>query len=145
MSQGGVLAFLFGFAAFMGALMSAYATVLFDPMIVAKIFFMTVAMFGALSLFGYTTGFNLSSIIKYAAAAFMAYVAIAVVGMGQDECLWCGVAPAGFHQHVPDPDEPVRSRLIPIRTSKISARPSQERRAFLCVLPSGSAGLIGYP
>ena len=81
MSQGGVLAFLFGFAAFMGALMSAYATVLFDPMIVAKIFFMTVAMFGALSLFGYTTGFNLSSIIKYAAAAFMAYVAIAVVGM----------------------------------------------------------------
>lgn len=80
MSLGGVLTFLFGFAAFMGVLMSAYAS-LYDPMIVAKIFFMTVAMFAGLSLFGYTTGFNLSSIIKYAAAAFMAYIAIAVVGM----------------------------------------------------------------
>ena len=42
---------------------------------------MTVAMFAGLSLFGYTTGFNLSSIIKYAAAAFMGYILIAVVGM----------------------------------------------------------------
>lgn len=80
MSLGGVLTFLFGFAAFMGVLMSAYAS-LYNPMIVAKIFFMTVAMFAGLSLFGYTTGFNLSSIIKYAAAAFMGYIAIAVVGM----------------------------------------------------------------
>jgi len=80
MSLGGVQAFLFGFAAFMGVLMSAYASV-YDPFIVAKIFFMTVAMFAGLSLFGYTTGFNLSSIIKYAAAAFMAYVFIGVVGM----------------------------------------------------------------
>lgn len=80
MSLGGVLSFLFGFAAFMGVLMSAYAS-LYDPMIVAKIFFMTVAMFGGLSLFGYTTGFNLSSIIKYAAIAFMAYIGINVLGM----------------------------------------------------------------
>jgi len=80
MSLGGVLTFLFGFAAFMGVLMSAYAS-LYDPMIVAKIFFMTVAMFAGLSLFGYTTGFNLSSIIKYAAIAFMAYIAINVLGM----------------------------------------------------------------
>ncbi|WP_026942649.1 Bax inhibitor-1/YccA family protein [Hellea balneolensis] len=80
MSLGGVLTFLFGFAAFMGVLMSAYAS-LYNPMIVAKIFFMTVAMFAGLSLFGYTTGFNLSSIIKYAAAAFMGYILIAVVGM----------------------------------------------------------------
>ena len=80
MSLGGVLAFLFGFAAFMGILMSAYAS-LYNPMIVAKIFFMTVAMFAGLSLFGYTTGFNLSSIIKYAAAAFMGYILIGVVGM----------------------------------------------------------------
>lgn len=80
MSLGGVLTFLFGFAAFMGVLMSAYAS-LYDPMIVAKIFFMTVAMFAGLSLFGYTTGFNLSSIIKYAIIAFMAYVAINVLGM----------------------------------------------------------------
>jgi hypothetical protein len=50
-------------------------------MIVARIFFMTVAMFAGLSLFGYTTGFNLNSIIKYAAAAFMAYIAIGFLGM----------------------------------------------------------------
>ena len=81
MSKGGVLAFLFGFAAFMGVLMSAYATGFYNPYIVAKIFFMTVAMFGALSMFGYTTGFNLNAIIKYAAAAFIGYVAIGVVGM----------------------------------------------------------------
>ncbi|WP_409432423.1 Bax inhibitor-1 family protein [Litorimonas sp. RW-G-Af-16] len=80
MSLGGVLAFLFGFAAFMGVLMSAYASI-YDPYIVAKIFFMTVAMFGALSLFGYTTSFNLSSIIKYAAAAFLGYIALGLIGM----------------------------------------------------------------
>lgn len=81
MSMGGVLAFLFGFAAFMGVLMSAYATGFYSPTIVAKIFFMTVAMFAALSMFGYTTGFNLNSIIKYAMAAFFAYIVIGFVGM----------------------------------------------------------------
>lgn len=80
MSMGGVLAFLFGFAAFMGVLMSAYAA-LYNPMIVAKIFFMTVAMFGALSLFGYTTGFNLNAIIKYAAAAFLGFIIVGFIGM----------------------------------------------------------------
>jgi len=80
MSQGGVLAFLYGFAAFMGVFMSAYAS-LYDPMIVAKIFFMTVAMFASLSLFGYTTGFNLSSIIKYAVAAFLGFIIVGIVGM----------------------------------------------------------------
>ena len=81
MSKGGVMAFLFGFAAVMGVFMSAYATAAYSPTIVAKIFFMTVVMFGALSMFGYTTKFNLSSIVKYAAAAFMGYVLIGVVGM----------------------------------------------------------------
>jgi FtsH-binding integral membrane protein len=82
MSKGGVMAFLFGFAAVMGVLMSAYATGLAgSPTIVAKIFFMTVAMFGALSLFGYTTKFDLSAIVKYAFAAFMGYVLIGLVGM----------------------------------------------------------------
>ena len=81
MSMGGVLAFLFGFAAFMGVLMSAYATAFFNPMIVAKIFFMTVAMFAALSMFGYTTSFNLGAIVKYAFAAFLAYIVIGFVGM----------------------------------------------------------------
>jgi FtsH-binding integral membrane protein len=81
MSMGGVLTFLFSFAAFMGMLMSAYATTFYDPTIVAKIFFMTVAMFAGLSLFGYTTGFNLGSIVKYAFAAFFAFVAIGLLGM----------------------------------------------------------------
>ena len=80
MSLGGVQAFLFGFATFMGVFMSAYASI-YNPMIVAKIFFMTVAMFGALSMFGYTTKFNLNSIIKYAAAAFLGYIAINLLGM----------------------------------------------------------------
>lgn len=80
MSLVGVQAFLFGFAAFMGVLMSAYASI-YDPMIVAKIFFMTVAMFGALSMFGYTTKFDLNAVIKYAMAAFFAYILIGMVGM----------------------------------------------------------------
>lgn len=80
MSLGGVLTFLFGFAAFMGVFMSGIAFA-YNPMIIAKIFFMTVAMFAGLSIFGYTTGFNLSSIIKYAIIAFVAYIAINILGM----------------------------------------------------------------
>jgi len=80
MSLGGVLTFLFGFAAFMGVIMSGIG-MMYSPVIIAKIFFMTVAMFAGLSLFGYTTGFNLGSIVKYAFIAFMAYVAINVLGM----------------------------------------------------------------
>lgn len=80
MSQGGVVAFLFGFAAFMGVFMSAVSA--FVPgMVIAKIFFMTVAMFAALSLFGYSTQRNLSTFVKYAFAAFIGYVAINVLGM----------------------------------------------------------------
>jgi len=81
MSKGAVLAFLFSFAAFMGVLMSAYATTAYDPLVVAKIFFMTVAMFGALSLFGYTTNKNLSGIVKYAFAALLGVILISFVGM----------------------------------------------------------------
>lgn len=80
MSLGGVIAFLIGFAAFMGIFMSAISA--FVPgMVIAKIFFMTVAMFGALSLFGYTTERNLSTFVKYAFAAFLGYIAISVLGM----------------------------------------------------------------
>lgn len=80
MSLGGVQVFLFGFAAFMGVFMSAVAA--FVPgMIIAKIFFMTVAMFAALSLFGYSTERNLSTYIKYAMAAFLAYILLGVAGM----------------------------------------------------------------
>lgn len=80
MSMGGVVTFLFSFAAFMGVFMSAVAA-FYDPMVVAKIFFMTVAMFGALSMFGYSTQRNLSTFVKYAFAAFLGYVAINVLGM----------------------------------------------------------------
>ncbi len=79
MSRGGMMAFLFGFSAFLGVFMSAVS--LFTPgMVIAKIFFMTVAMFAALSLFGYSTERNLSTYIKYAIAAFMGYVAISLLG-----------------------------------------------------------------
>jgi len=79
MSLGGVQMFLFGFAAFLGVFMSAVA--MFTPgMVIAKIFFMAVAMFGALSLFGYSTGRNLSTFVKYAFAAFLGYVAISLLG-----------------------------------------------------------------
>ena len=79
MSMGGVLTFLFGFAAVMGVFVSVIAAFV-DPMVTAKIFFMTVAMFGALSMFGYTTKFDLSTIVKYAFAVFIGYVALRLLG-----------------------------------------------------------------
>lgn len=80
MSRGGVMTFLFGFAAFLGIFVSAIG-MFYNPMIIAKIFFMTVAMFAGLSLFGYTTGRNLGTFVKYAFIAFTAYVGISVLGM----------------------------------------------------------------
>lgn len=79
MSMGGTLTFLFGFAAFLGVFMAAVS--LFTPgIVIAKIFFMTVAMFGALSLFGYTTNRDLGAFVKYAIAAFFAYIGISLLG-----------------------------------------------------------------
>lgn len=80
MSLGGVLAFLFGFSAFLGIFVSAI-TLVYPGVVLAKVFFMTVAMFGALSFFGHTTERDLSTFVKYAFAAFLAYVAISVLGM----------------------------------------------------------------
>jgi len=79
MSHGGVVAFLVGFAAFMGVFMS-FIALSYNAAVIFKIFFMTVAMFGALSLFGYTTERNLSTFVKYAFAAFLGYVAISLLG-----------------------------------------------------------------
>ncbi len=80
MSLGGMQTFLFGFAAFLGVFMSAVAA--FVPgAVIAKIFFMAVAMFGALSLFGYSTSSNLSTYVRYAIAAFIGFIAINVLGM----------------------------------------------------------------
>jgi len=78
MSRGGMLTFLFGFAAFMGLFVSAIA-VFVPGAIVTKIFLMTVALFGALSLFGYTTERNLATFAKYAGIAFLVYVVFSVV------------------------------------------------------------------
>ena len=89
MSMGGVLTFLFGFAAILGVFMAGIAAYA-DPAIAAKIFFMTVAMFGGLSIFGYTTERNLSAFIKYAFIAFAAYVVIMVAGM-----FFPAIAPSG--------------------------------------------------
>lgn len=80
MSLGSVQMFLFAFAAVMGVFMSAIGLV-YNPMIIAKIFFMTVAMFAGLSLFGYTTERNLSTFVKYAFIAFLAYIGINFLGM----------------------------------------------------------------
>ncbi len=80
MSLGGVLTFLFGFAAFLGVFMSVI-TIFYPSAVIAKIFFMTVAMFGALSFFGHTTERNLSAYVKYAIAAFFGYIVINVLGM----------------------------------------------------------------
>jgi len=89
MSLSGVVTFLFGFAAFMGVFVSAIG-MFYDPMVIAKIFFMTVAMFAGLSLFGYSTQRNLTTFVKYAAVAFMAYVAINVLG-----AFFPGLRPSG--------------------------------------------------
>lgn len=78
MSMGGVLTFLFGFAALMGVFTSAIAA-FYDPMVVAKIFFMTVALFGALSMFGYSTKTDLTPYIKFAAIGFLVYVGYMVI------------------------------------------------------------------
>ena len=94
MSQGGVLAFLFGFSAFMGVFLSA-VTLAYDPMIIAKIFFMTVALFGALSMFGYTTKTNLMPYFKYAAIGFLVYVVYMVASS-----FFPAIAPTGMMQTI---------------------------------------------
>ena len=70
MSRGAMIAFLFAMAGVLGVFMSA-SLLIYPGMLIAKVFFMTVALFGTLSLFGYTTQRNLWGIAKYAAAVFM--------------------------------------------------------------------------
>jgi FtsH-binding integral membrane protein len=94
MSKGGVLTFLFGFAAFMGIFMSVI-TLQFRVEVIAKIFFMTVALFGALSVFGHTTNKDLSGVAKIAGAAFLAYVAFMVLGM-----FFPSIAPTGAFEMI---------------------------------------------
>ena len=70
MSKGAMIAFLFAMAGVLGMFMSI-SLLVYPGMLVAKVFFMTVALFGTLSLFGYSTERDLWSIAKYAAAIFV--------------------------------------------------------------------------
>ena len=94
MSLGGVLTFLFGFAAFMGVIMSGIG-MMYSPVIIAKIFFMTVALFGALSMFGYTTRTDLMPYLKYAAIGFAVYVVYMVASS-----FFPAIAPTGTMQMI---------------------------------------------
>ena len=89
MTMGGTVTFLFGFAAYLGVFMAAIG-LYYNPMVIVKIFLMTVAMFGTLSMFGYTTKVNLWAYAKYAIAIFIGYVAINVIGM-----FFSALAPTG--------------------------------------------------
>lgn len=80
MSIGGARAFLFGFAAVMGVWLSAIAAFV-DPMISVRIFFMAAAMFGGLSLIGYTTKKDLTAIGKFGAMLFIGFVIVSIMGM----------------------------------------------------------------
>ncbi len=80
MSETSMFVFLFAMAGVLGAFFSL--SVLFYPgMLIAKVFFMTVALFAALSLFGYSTERNLWSIAKYAAGIFFAVIALYMVSI----------------------------------------------------------------
>jgi len=80
MSYGSTLVFLFAMAAFLGVL-AAPSVIFTSPVVLAKIFFMTVAVFAGLSLFGYTTTFNLWSIAKFAIPAFIGIILLSILGM----------------------------------------------------------------
>ncbi|PHR61139.1 MAG: hypothetical protein COA43_03950 [Robiginitomaculum sp.] len=67
--------FLFGFAAVMGVWLSTIAAFK-DPMISVRIFFMASAMFGGVSLLGYTTKKNLSGLATFASMAFIGVIVL---------------------------------------------------------------------
>ena len=79
MSKGALVTALFVFAAFLGVFASPVA-IFYPAAELAKVFFMAVAMFGALSLFGYSTNSNLGTIGRYAVAGFFAFVVISLLG-----------------------------------------------------------------
>ncbi|MBC6402605.1 MAG: Bax inhibitor-1 family protein [Hyphomonadaceae bacterium] len=79
MSRGAMLTFLFCMAAVLG-LFSAPVAIFYDPVMVAKIFFMTTALFASLSLFGYTTRHNLWAYAKYAIPVFLGLIVLMFLG-----------------------------------------------------------------
>jgi len=83
MSQGAMVCFLFAMAATLGALLAISLSILGLRMgevgmfqLAAKVFFMTVAMFASLSLFGYSAKMDLTGAAKFAAAIFMGIIAL---------------------------------------------------------------------
>ena len=78
MSKGALVIALMVFAAFLGVIASPVA-LLYPAAEVAKVFFMAVAMFGGLSLFGYSTNSNLGTIGRYAVIGFMAFVGVSIL------------------------------------------------------------------
>lgn len=95
MSMGGVLIALFAFAALLGVF-AAPIGLIYSPGIIAKVFFMAVAMFGGLSLFGYTTSFNLGAIVKYALAVFIAFVVVQFAGFAFESLRFAGTGEVIF-------------------------------------------------
>ena len=80
MSEGAMFAFLFGMAAVLGGFLSI--SVLFYPSdLIVKVFFMTVALFASLSLFGYSTRMDLTGVAKFAGAIFLAIIAMYFLSM----------------------------------------------------------------
>ncbi len=94
MSLGAVKTFLFGFAAVMGIWLSSIA-VFVNPMISAKIFFMAASAFAGVSLIGYVTKKDLSTVVKFFVMAFMGYVAFRILGM-----FFPSMRPTGMMDHV---------------------------------------------
>lgn len=71
MSKGGMIGFLLAMSGVLGFFFS-FSLLIYPGMMIAKVFFMTVALFATLSLFGYTTQKNLWGVAKYAVGIFVA-------------------------------------------------------------------------
>ncbi len=80
MSFGATVGFLLALAGMLGFMFSV-SVIIYPGMLIAKVFFMTVALFATLSFFGYTTERNLWSIAKYAIGIFMGLVAYQILSM----------------------------------------------------------------
>jgi len=100
MSLNSVRVFLFGFAAVMGLWLSIIAAFK-DPMISVRIFFMAAAMFGGVSLLGYTTKKNLSGIATFASMIFIGVIVMFFVNAffikaGADSTMMLGLSAVGL-------------------------------------------------
>ncbi len=72
--------FLFGFSAVIGAMLSSI-TLVYDPMVITRVFFMATALFATLSLFGYSTKKDLGGLMQICVAVFFVFVLMNVLGI----------------------------------------------------------------